>query len=109
MIVVGAAKCRYCNAILDPRLKGKLANTNLQSIPNYLVQSILVTLFCCLPFGIVAIVYAAQVNARVQAGDIQAAISASNNAKMWSWISFGIWMVGFVLYFLVVFATVLMH
>src|SRR5882724_11600119 len=28
-----------------------------EPVPNYLVQSILCTLCCCLPFGIVAIVY----------------------------------------------------
>ena len=31
-------------------------------VPNHLVWAILVTIFCCLPFGIVSIVYAAQVN-----------------------------------------------
>lgn len=46
-------------------------------IPNYLVQSILVTIFCCVPLGIPAIVYAAQVNGRIQAGDIQGAMDAS--------------------------------
>ena len=109
MIMVGAAKCRFCGAIFDHRLKGSAAMGRLQTVPNYLVQAILVTLFCCLPFGIVAIVYAAQVNGRVQAGDTRGAISASNSAKMWCWISFGVWMVGFVLYRLVVFAVVLSH
>ena len=37
-------------------------------IPNYLVQAILVTIFCCLPLGIVSIVYAAQVNGKAAAG-----------------------------------------
>ena len=60
------------------------------SIPNYLVQSILVTMCCCLPFGIVAIVYAAQVNGKLAAGDIAGAQDASRKAKMWSWVSFGI-------------------
>ena len=36
-----------------------------EQIPNYLVQAILVTIFCCLPFGIVSIVYAAQVNGKL--------------------------------------------
>ena len=58
-------------------------------IPNYLVQSILVTLFCCLPFGIVSIVYASQVNTKLGVGDIAGAQIASDNAKKWSWISFG--------------------
>lgn len=58
--------------------------------PNYLVQSILVTLCCCLPFGIVAIIYAAQVDGKYSSGDYQGAVTASNNAKMWSLISLGI-------------------
>jgi hypothetical protein len=61
-----------------------------ENIPNYLVQAILVTLCCCLPGGIVAIVYAAQVNGKVAAGDIAGARAASDNAKMWCWISFGV-------------------
>jgi hypothetical protein len=60
------------------------------SVPNYLVQSILVTVLCCWPFGIPAIVYAAQVNSKLAQGDYQGAVAASKNAKMWSWISFGL-------------------
>ena len=59
-------------------------------IPNYLAQAILVTIFCCLPFGIVSIVYAAQVNGKLAVGDINGARDASKNAKMWAWIAFGI-------------------
>jgi len=57
-------------------------------LPNYLVQAILCTLFCCLPFGIVSIVYAAQVNGKLAAGDYLGAQSASNNARTWCWVSF---------------------
>jgi hypothetical protein len=53
------------------------------------VQSILVTLCCCLPFGIVAIVYAAQVNTKLAAGDVAGALQSSKNARMWTWIAFG--------------------
>ena len=59
-------------------------------IPNYLVQAILVTVLCCLPAGIVSIVYAAQVNGKVAAGDIAGAREASQKAKLWAWISFGV-------------------
>jgi hypothetical protein len=58
-------------------------------VPNYLVFAILVTVLCCLPAGIPAIVYAAQVNSKLQAGDISGAQLASKNAKMWCWISAG--------------------
>jgi hypothetical protein len=61
-----------------------------EQIPNYLVQSILVTLCCCLIGGIIAIVYAAQVNGKLAAGDIRGAREASDKAKMWCWISFGV-------------------
>ena len=59
-------------------------------VPNYLVQAILVTVFCCLPFGIVSIVHAAQVNGKVEAGDIEGARRSSANAKTWAWVSFGV-------------------
>ena len=58
-------------------------------MPTYLAPAILTTLFCCLPFGIVSIVYAAQVNGKLAAGDRPGALQSSQNAKTWAWISFG--------------------
>ena len=58
--------------------------------PNYLVQSIIVTLCCCLPLGIVAIVFSAQVNSKFAAGDMAGAAEASNKAKLFCWIGFGL-------------------
>ena len=54
---------------------------------NYLIQAIVVTLCCCLPFGIVAIVYAARVNPKIQAGDLAGARSDSKSALTWIWLS----------------------
>lgn len=59
------------------------------TVPNYLVFAILTTVLCCLPAGIPAIVYAAQVNSKLQVGDIAGAQLASKNAKMWCWIAAG--------------------
>jgi|ERR1043166_7395468 hypothetical protein len=56
-------------------------------VPNYLVPAIFSTICCCLPFGIVAIIFAAQVNTRLQAGDLQGAMQASHRARMWFWIA----------------------
>ena len=70
-------------------------------IPNYLITAILVTLFCCVPFGIIAIVYAAQVNGKVALGDIEGALRTSRSAKKWAWLSFGTGLlitVGWVIY-----------
>lgn len=66
-------------------------------IPNYLVQSILVTLCCCLPLGIVAIIFSAQVNSKLAQGDYAGAQEASNKAKMFAWIGFGLGIVAIIL------------
>ena len=52
--------------------------------PNYLVWSILVTLFCCLPFGIVSIVYSSRAESQWSAGDYEASVKSSRNAKLWA-------------------------
>ena len=69
-----------------------------ERIPNYLVQSILVTILCCWPFGIPAIISAAKVDGLVARGDIAGAMDASKKAKTWTWVSFGSAMVFVVLY-----------
>jgi predicted RNA-binding Zn-ribbon protein involved in translation (DUF1610 family) len=98
MIIASAAKCRFCGAVFDGRLKSSSRFGNTPP-PNFLAQSILVTLFCCLPFGIAAIVYAAQVNGKAQAGDMAGAKTASDNAKMWCWVSFGLGLAVLVIWF----------
>ena len=70
-------------------------------VQNYLVFAILVTVLCCLPFGIPAIVYAAQVNGKLQSGDIAGAQAASKNAKMWCWIAFGVGLGASLIYALI--------
>lgn len=56
--------------------------TEINWIP-YLVLSIISTVCCCLPFGIVAIVFAAKINSSVNAGDYAAAEKAAKTAKIW--------------------------
>lgn len=51
---------------------------------NYLVESILVTIFCCLVLGIVGIVHAAKVNSEYAAGNYDGAAAASKQAKTWT-------------------------
>ena len=55
-----------------------------------LVGAILATLFCCLPTGIVAIVFAAQVDTKWNVGDWHGAKEASKKAQMWANISLGL-------------------
>jgi hypothetical protein len=42
-----------------------------------------------MPFGIVAIVFAAQVNTKLAAGDFAGAEASAKSAKLWCWIGFG--------------------
>ncbi|HYH57582.1 MAG TPA: CD225/dispanin family protein [Anseongella sp.] len=51
---------------------------------NWLVESILVTIFCCLPFGIVGIIYAAGVNAKYDSGQYAEALESSRQAGKWT-------------------------
>ena len=71
------------------------------SVPNYLVPAI-ISLFCCLPLGIVGVIFAAQVNSKVAAGDTAGALESSKKAKMFSFIAIGLGLLGIVCYVLFV-------
>lgn len=90
----GAAACPNCSArviVPAPIPMGTPVN-------NYLVPAILVTFCCCPPLGIVAIVFAAQVNSKLAAGDIGGAQESAKNAKLWTWIAFGCGLLGWIIY-----------
>lgn len=69
------------------------------TVPNFLIPAI-ISLFCCLPGGIVAVIFAAQVNGKVQAGDIAGAQDSAKKAKLFSYISIGIGLLGIICYVL---------
>lgn len=99
-----ALSCGTCGKVLQgvPTLQAQPGVQPVQTVPNYLVWSILATVLCCLPPGIVAIVYSAQVNGKLQAGDIAGAQQASKNAKTWCFVSAGVGLAGTLLYILVI-------
>lgn len=67
------------------------SNTNMiGSVPSYLAFSIITTLLCCLPTGIVGIVYSSQVDSKLRNGDMNGAMDSSKKAKIWCWVSFGL-------------------
>lgn len=92
-----AYRCVSCGEVLQT-LGGP--TPPVLKVPNYLVQAIGVTVLCCLPFGIPAIVFAAQVNGKLQAGDVQGAMDCSRKARMWCWISFSLGLTATMLYVL---------
>lgn len=66
---------------------------------NYLVWTILTTILCCWPLGIPAIVYATKVEKLWNAGDRAGAQNASEQAKMWCFISLGGGVLAFIVSF----------
>ena len=54
--------------------------------PTYLALSIIVTVLCCLPFGIVGIVKSSSVSKEYALGNYIGAQEASKQAKTWSLI-----------------------
>ena len=61
----------------------------LPYVPNHLVWAILATILCCLPTGIVAVVYSTQVDRRLYEGDYEGAKRASDRARTWMIVSVG--------------------
>ena len=76
---------------------------------NYLVWAILSTVLCCLPLGIVSIVFSSQVNTKWAIGDQAGALESSRKAKqfaMWSAITHVVLLVVIVIVYVVVFGLI---
>ena len=69
---------------------------------NHLVWAILTTIFCCLPFGIPAIVYASKVDGQYATGDYQGAEDSAKKAKTWSLVGTIVGGICIALYFVII-------
>ncbi len=67
------------------------------TVPNYLVPAI-ISIFCCWPLAIPAIIFATRVNSSVAAGNMAAAQEASAQAKKFMKLAFIIGSVCWVLF-----------
>ncbi len=79
-----------------------------ETVPNYLVWSILSTVFCCLPGGIVAIIYSSKVNTALALKDYTGAWEASKKAKLWNIISLCVGLVSTLIYIIFTLIPLLM-
>lgn len=70
---------------------------------NWLVESILVTILCCLPFGIVGIIHSTKVEAQWNTGQRAEALKSSQEAAKWVKIGFFTGLAVYTLYFLMMF------
>ena len=57
---------------------------NQKKPDNYLVWAILCTVLCCLPLGIVSIVYSAKVDGLYRSGEYEEAQEAADKAKKYA-------------------------
>lgn len=91
-----APTCVRCGETLQSVVPS--APSVVTTVPNHLAWAVVVTVLgalCCwlpLPFGIAAIVFAAQVKRKASAGDLVGAREASRKAKQWSWVAFWVWL-----------------
>lgn len=85
-----ASNCPACGAAVSRPVVAAPAYAALGAgpkIPNYMVWSVLVTVLCCIPGGIVAIIYSSKVSTLVAQGDYAGAQAASAKAKLWCIVS----------------------
>jgi hypothetical protein len=67
------------------------------TVPNNLVIAI-ISILCCLPLGIAAIIFATQVNSKAAAGDIAGAQEAARKAKLFAMIGIGLGLLCIIIY-----------
>lgn len=75
------------SAVVCPKcgvpVAGKSVAPATEQVSNHMVAAVLSTLFCCLIGGIISIIYASKVNAKLAQGDIAGARAASKTALTW--------------------------
>lgn len=92
-----AVVCPKCGVAVAGRKVAIASNTQ---VPNHMVGAILSTVFCCLIGGIIAIVYASQVNTKLAQGDIAGAQAASKAANGWIIANVIVGLLGGLFYFI---------
>lgn len=81
-------------------------NNAVPAPPDYFALSLIVTIFCCLPFGIVGLVKSSEVRSRAAVGDLAGAQMSSMEAKKWSYAGLFTGL-GFIVAFIVTYVVLL--
>ncbi len=96
--VEGAAVCPKCGCALQG------AQIVAPKICNNLILAIISMICCCIPTGIVAIIYSLKVDSYVLSGQIEEAKAAANSAQTWAVVGIVLGLISSVLYFIFGFA-----
>ena len=89
--------CVRCGAPVHPGQAFYGIGREWEEIPDYLVWAVLETLFCCLPFGAIAIVYAVGANSEKSNGNYALARKKARSAERWLICGFVFGLIAFVL------------
>jgi len=107
----GARFCDACGSSIeisaiqpyDPVVKATPPMTQAPVIgerpPDYLAFSIIVTLCCCMPMGVVAIVFSANSRSMLESGNLEGAKEAADKARLFCWLALGLGLVSNLLAF----------
>lgn len=68
----------------------------------YLILSIISTLCCCLPFGVVGIVFSAKINSAMLVGNLEEAQNNAKMARIWIIVSFAIGLLTWLIYMVLI-------
>ena len=68
----------------------------------YLILSIISTLCCCLPFGVVGIVFSAKINSAMLAGNLEESQNNAKMARIWIIVSFAIGLLTWLIYMVLI-------
>lgn len=72
----------------------------------YMALAIIVTILCCVPFGILGIIYASKVDSCWNAGLVREARENSRRARNWSLIGIGLCVLFWIAYIMLIVAGV---
>lgn len=93
--------CTSCGFDQTADMVPRQRQQTMQQPSNYLWLGILVTILCCMPFGIVSIVYASKVDSSFAAGKTDEASRYSSKAKTWALWGIGLSLVLFLIYIII--------
>ena len=102
----GTNFCPYCGSnqtAAEPLVRHQQG----EKPSTYLVLSIIVTILCCLPFGIIGIIYASKVDSCWNAGNFDEARENSRKAKTWALVGLVLGFFTYLIYILLIFLGVL--
>jgi len=80
----------------NPPPAGIPAQTPNNNLVLAIIATVVSVLFCCLPHGLISLIFALQVNKKAAAGDIQGALNSAKQAKTWAIVSIIVAVIGLV-------------